>query len=348
MVVDLDDGYQFGGRPGQEDLLGQVELCARDVPLDDRVSEIACELDDRLAIDPVEDRRSVSRGDDLAVANEIDVLSRSLADEAAVVEQDRLVVAGVGALGLGEDRVEVLAGGLGVRDQTRGRDAPPGGDLGADALLLALLAEVGAPGPDRDDHLDGSAVRIQTHLAVAAEGKRADIAPARPVAADQLLGRLADLLEVVLQGQVVELGRLREPVQVVLVAEDRRADLRVVAADSLEDAGAVVQPVREDVHVRLVPGDELAVLPDELSLLHESKSMNDGLVLPQPTARLWAAAALLARPGGSRGQMPLEASIRHQPDQGDRDVDSQAGPAIGERQGDPEAVQKRGELALDV
>jgi hypothetical protein len=33
--------------------------------------------------------------------------------------------------------------------------------------------------------------------------------------------------------------------------------------------------VAEDVHVRLVPGDELAVLPDELGLLHESGSMND-------------------------------------------------------------------------
>ena len=38
----------------------------------------------------------------------------------ALVEQDRLVVAGLGRLGLGEDRVQVLAGGLGARDQAVG------------------------------------------------------------------------------------------------------------------------------------------------------------------------------------------------------------------------------------
>ena len=67
---------------------------------------------------------------------------------------------------------------------------------------------------------------------------------------------------------VVELGRLEEAVEVVGVAEDRRADLGVVAADALEDAGAVVQAVREYVDLRVLPGDELAVHPDEVRLLH--------------------------------------------------------------------------------
>ena len=85
-----------------------------------------------------------------AVAHDEDVLARALADVAVVVEQDRLLVAGLVGLDLRQDRVEVLAAGLGVRDQRVGADAPPGGDLGADAVALALLAEVGAPLPGGD------------------------------------------------------------------------------------------------------------------------------------------------------------------------------------------------------
>ena len=41
----------------------------------------------------------------------------------------------------------------------------------------------------------------------------------------------------------------------------------LVAADALEDAEAVVQRVRQDVDLGLVPGDELAVHPDLLDLV---------------------------------------------------------------------------------
>ena len=80
--------------------------------------------------------------------------------------------------------------------------------------------------------------------------------------------RLADLVELVGQRQVVERRRLAEPLEVVAVAEDRRPVLGVVGADALEDPGAVVQPVAEDVHLGVVPGDEVAIHPDELGLLH--------------------------------------------------------------------------------
>ena len=51
-------------------------------------------------------------------------------------------------------------------------------------------------------------------------------------------------------------------------AEDRRAALGVVAADALEDPGAVVQAVRADVDPGVRPVHELAVHPDLLGLLH--------------------------------------------------------------------------------
>src|SRR5262249_47954974 len=109
------------------------------------------------------------------------------------------------------------------------------------------------------------------HLPVAPEGNRPDVALSQAVAANQLLRRLTELVQRMLEGEVVELGGLREPIEVVLMAKDRRPALGVVAADPLEDPCAVVEPVREHVHIRLVPPDELAVLPDQLRLLHESR-----------------------------------------------------------------------------
>ena len=82
------------------------------------------------------------------------------------------------------------------------------------------------------------------------------------VAGPKLLGGVGKL-------EVVEPGRLLEPVEVLAVAEDRRAALGLVAADALEDAGPVVEPVAEHVDLGVLPAHELAVVPDQLSRLHD-------------------------------------------------------------------------------
>ena len=58
------------------------------------------------------------------------------------------------------------------------------------------------------------------------------------------------------------LARALEALHVLGEAEDRGTVGGLVAADALEDAGAVVEGVRQDVYLRLVPVDELAVHPD--------------------------------------------------------------------------------------
>ena len=55
---------------------------------------------------------------------------------------------------------------------------------------------------------------------------------------------------------------------VLPVAEDRGAGIGGVRADALEDAGAVVQAMTQDVDVGVVPRDELTVHPDVVGLLH--------------------------------------------------------------------------------
>ncbi len=52
------------------------------------------------------------------------------------------------------------------------------------------------------------------------------------------------------------------------VAKDRRPELAVVAADALKDAGAVVQTMRKDMDLGVLPGKELSVHPYEVACVH--------------------------------------------------------------------------------
>ena len=94
----------------------------------------------------------------------------------------------------------------------------------------------------------------------------------RPLA-DLIRGKHADEALDLLRYQPQRGARLREKVLKSALgnAEDRRAPLGLIAADAFEDPGPVVQPVAEHVDPRLVPGDELAVSPDQLRLLHSGK-----------------------------------------------------------------------------
>ena len=123
---------------------------------------------------------------------------------------------------------------------------------------------------------------------------------------DELERRLAQLLAVERDRHVVELGRLEQAVDVVGVAEDRRADLGVVAADALEDAGAVVQAVREHVDLRVLPGDELPVHPDEVRLLHVgSLKLGEHCVGGLGGARVATEVARSAARRPARGPRPI-------------------------------------------
>jgi hypothetical protein len=166
--------------------------------------------------------------------------------------------------------LEVDAGRLrDVRDDVR-RDALPRRDLGADAEPQALLAEVRAPRPAHDHRLDRVRARGDAQLAVAVERDRADVALVETVRAEQLVGRRLQLVDRVRNVHVQEARRVVQALHVLAEAEDRRPLRRVVAADALEDARAVVEPVDADVDLRVGPVDELAVHPDLLGLLHRA------------------------------------------------------------------------------
>ena len=64
VVVDLAHGHELGGGAGHEHLVGQVELGAREVALDDLEAEVARDLHARLAVDAVEDPGGLRRRED--------------------------------------------------------------------------------------------------------------------------------------------------------------------------------------------------------------------------------------------------------------------------------------------
>src|SRR5918996_1284570 len=257
-----------GGGAAHEDFVGEIELRADDLPLLHGVPECLCDLDHRLARDPGQDRgREVRRREDLVLDDE-DVLARAVRDRALVREKDRLLVAGPGRLDHGEHRVQVDPGRLrDVRDRVR-PDPLPRGDLRAHAALEGVLAEICPPRPADDADVDRVGARVDAELAVAVEGERAQVALGQPVRRDELVGRAPQLLDRVSKLHVQEPCRVVEAHEVVGEAEYRRPVVGLVAADPLEDAGAVMEPVSGDVNLGVGPVHELAVHPDLLGLAH--------------------------------------------------------------------------------
>src|SRR6185503_6072495 len=117
VVVDLPHGDDLGRGAGQEDLVGLVQLSAGDVALLDLEAEVGRDLHHRARRDAVENAGSRGRGRDAPVAHDEDVLPRALRHVAVLVQQDRLVVAGLRRFHLRQDRVQVLPARLRLGDE---------------------------------------------------------------------------------------------------------------------------------------------------------------------------------------------------------------------------------------
>ena len=83
----------LGGGPGQEHLTGEIHLGAGESALDDRVTEVARDLDQGPPGDAVDHKGVLPGRGDLAVLDDVDVLT--VEHVAVVVEQDHLLIAGL-------------------------------------------------------------------------------------------------------------------------------------------------------------------------------------------------------------------------------------------------------------
>ena len=186
VIVDRADRRDLGRRAREEDLVGEVEVGAHEPR--PRAPRSPMPRAMRMTVSRVMPGRHeavVGGVYERAVAHDEDVLARPVGQETLLVEQDRLVVARVHGLHLRELRVEVLAARLGGGGQRVRADAAPRGGHHAHAVLERLLAEVGAPGPDGDDHVDRAGERVDAELAVAAERERPHVAGVEAVDPDR-------------------------------------------------------------------------------------------------------------------------------------------------------------------
>src|SRR5579864_3196718 len=267
-AVHRADGGDLGGGAGEEHLVAGVELAARDHLLAHLDAEVAGEGDDGVAGDARQQRGRHRRSHQDAALDDEEVLAGAFADVAAGVQGDALDEAVGDGLHLDQLRVEVVARRLGHgRQGARGRP-PPRRDAGVHAILERLVAEVPSPGPGGDHDLDRRAERVHSHGAEAAVDQRPDVARLEAVAADRVHDGVADLRDGERQVHAIDLGGERQPVQVLRQPEDGGDALPgrrvhgVVAADALEDPGAIMQRMGQDMDRGLLEIDQLAVLPD--------------------------------------------------------------------------------------
>ena len=164
-------------------------------------------------------------------------------------------------LGLHADelRVHVVGAGLGQRGHGVGRQAVPAGDADVRA---ARARHVFAPGEVGDVDLHGAALGIDADFAVAAQRDGPDVARRHAVGLDHVDHAGAQLVEREGQRHAVNLGRVEQALHVLGQAKHRRPVRLPVAANALKHAGAIVDHVAHHVNVGLLPGNQVAVVPD--------------------------------------------------------------------------------------
>ncbi len=106
------------------------------------------------------------------------------------------------------------------------------------------------------------AIGPQAHGFAAEKNERAYIALTQAVLAHHRAAGLIDGCLVERDFHAEDMRRLEQSPRVFLEAEYGRAGSRLIRADPFENRDAVVQAVRQHVHIGLAPGNQLAVEPD--------------------------------------------------------------------------------------
>src|SRR4051812_35487792 len=147
-AVDRGDGRDLGPRPGEKDLVGDIELGSVDLALHDGVSRVRRDLEDGVAGDPGQDVIGDGRRRQLGAADDEEVGARGLGDvPVGGQEHGFLVAAGVGVLHR-EAGVDIRARDLASCRDGVVVDPLPAGDRDAQARRGDVVAH--GKGVDRD------------------------------------------------------------------------------------------------------------------------------------------------------------------------------------------------------
>ena len=140
----------------------------------------------------------------------------------------------------------------------------------ADAGLQRFAAEVGAPGPGGDHHMRLGPGRVDAQFFVTEKNQRPHVGAVQTVARHDFAAGLSQRGAVERQIDGQDVGRILQPAQMLGQAKECRAGRRLVGADALETAVAVMQRVGEHGHFGLGGGQPLPVQPDQtVAVLHD-------------------------------------------------------------------------------
>ena len=256
-LVDRAKVGDLGGGAGEEGLVADVEHFARERLFDDLDAELLGEGDDGIARDAGEGGVGQRWGVEYSVAHEEEVLARAFGEIAVDIERDAFGVTVDLGLHADELRVHVVGACLGERRHGIRCEARPGGDADVGALIAR---DVFAPGEVGDVDLNRGLERVDADLAVAAKSNGANVTRGDAVGFDHVDDGGGKLLRSVRKRHAVDLGGVGKAAHVLRQAEDARS----IAPDAFEDGGSVVDNVRHDMNIGLVPRDEVSVVPDVL------------------------------------------------------------------------------------
>ena len=130
VLVDGDNRTHLGGGATGKDLVGEIELGAVDVPLDDlQAKDFPCEHDQGIAGDALQDSTADIRSNDLIAGDEHHAGAGTLGNFSEMVQEDRGVVSVVPRLHAGELAIPIVGEILDSRWHDVLGDAAPGAHL---------------------------------------------------------------------------------------------------------------------------------------------------------------------------------------------------------------------------
>ena len=246
----MDHGSQVGGRAGQENLVGQVQLAAVDGPFHDLQAELGLgNLYDGVPGDAGQNVVFQDRGDQPAVIHQEDVLAGPFAYVAVLVEDDSLVEPGQGGFGFSQNAVDVDTANL-EACRNHGIVHPP---PRRSAAPQSVGAQVIAEGNGDEGEIAAQLLELEVgHHFGALVSQRSDVyILLMAVALHQFHGDIAELFYGV---RDVEHQQAAAPEQSLVMLpepedENRSLFLVPITPNPFEHAGPIVQGVGHNVHV---------------------------------------------------------------------------------------------------
>ena len=235
----------------------------------DRKSELAANLNHAIARDAGQHRRRKRRRVHNAVADQKDVLARTFRNVAAIVERDAFCKTVDQRFHLDQLRIHVIRAALGHGGQGIRRQAIPARDANIDTLFDRFVTQVLAPIPRADVasqrvrkriHAEGRMCFVKT-----AERNRTDVALLEAAAPHQFDRSIAKIIHVPSVIHAIDFGGIQETLHVFAQAKNRRPAFRRITTNAFENARPIMQNVRHHVHARVIPFDELAVVPHHVA-----------------------------------------------------------------------------------